>query len=202
VPSSGHGSPGVASLVPEQLQNRPLVCGLQVQNFDDDALEGVLAGGYVTIGTLGCFVRLKSGRIGMLSNNHVLAGENRGRRRKDRILQSGAAAFDASMDVAVLDDFEDIVASPAGASIAAGSVVFNEIDAATAEIMQSIVHAQATRRGVLRCHRPEAQLPHLATRCTRSDARRDCPTALSSRSGWSWAPLPTTPAVAGSAGAS
>src|SRR5262249_54975492 len=56
LPFAGPGSPTVASLVPEQRRNRPLVCGLQIENFDDDTRTGVIAGGHIIVGTLGCFV--------------------------------------------------------------------------------------------------------------------------------------------------
>lgn len=134
VPSSGYGSPGAASLVPEQQTHRPLACGLQVQNFDDDVRSGQIQNGFITIGTLGCVVRLRGGDAGVLSNNHVLAGENRGVVRGDRILQAGASAFSSALEIGLLEDFEQLVASPPGASVAAGSVAFNEIDAAVARL--------------------------------------------------------------------
>jgi hypothetical protein len=44
----------------------------------------------ITAGTLGCFVRAGSdGPIMILSNNHVLADENRGKKGQDAILQPG-----------------------------------------------------------------------------------------------------------------
>src|SRR5436309_1367966 len=90
--------PLAASFVPEQQSHRPLVCGLQVQNVDDDDRQrqaGELGPGFLVIGTLGCFVRLASGSDAALSNNHVLAGENRGRKGQDRILQPGDLTFTA-----------------------------------------------------------------------------------------------------------
>ena len=75
--------PLAASFVPEQQLHRPLVCGLQVQNVDDDDRQrqaGQLGAGLIIIGTLGGFVKLANGSDAILSNNHVLAGENRGRK--------------------------------------------------------------------------------------------------------------------------
>src|SRR5438552_418163 len=42
VPHTGPGSPGMASLVPEQKRHNPLVCGLQIQNYDDDVRTGTI----------------------------------------------------------------------------------------------------------------------------------------------------------------
>src|SRR5438105_4033549 len=50
LPSSGPGSPGTASLVSEQGRFRPLVCGLQIQNFDYDNRKGDFATPYITVG--------------------------------------------------------------------------------------------------------------------------------------------------------
>jgi hypothetical protein len=57
-------------------RHRPLHIGTSIGHFD------------VTAGTLGCFVQTKSGQARILSNNHVLADENRGQRGDD-ILQPG-----------------------------------------------------------------------------------------------------------------
>ncbi len=74
-------------------RHRPLRIGTSIGHYE------------VTAGTLGCFVR-KGGSDGLvLSNNHVLADENRGR-RGDSILQPGR--FDGgrpSDTVGVLSDF-------------------------------------------------------------------------------------------------
>jgi hypothetical protein len=133
LPHSGPGSPGASSVVPEQLFQRPLVCGLQLQNFDDDSRTGVLSKGYMIVGTLGCFV-LWQGKIAILSNNHVLAGENRGIKKVDRILQPGSSNFVQQQHVATLADFVPLVPSPANASFAAGSAKMNEVDAAIAVV--------------------------------------------------------------------
>ncbi|MGH3369592.1 MAG: hypothetical protein ACRDPR_06295, partial [Nocardioidaceae bacterium] len=60
----------------QRQRQRPLLIGLSVGHFE------------VTAGTLGCFVQRRSGGVRILSNNHVLADENRGS-RGDRILQPG-----------------------------------------------------------------------------------------------------------------
>jgi len=133
-PGLGPASPSAASLVPEVLRQRPLVGGLQIQNFDDDDRQGDLQRGFIVIGTLSCFVRLADGRPALLSNNHVVAGENRGVRGSDRILQPGSLTFQAADQVAVLTDFVPLQFSPAGASPQAGTAVFNEVDAGVAAL--------------------------------------------------------------------
>jgi hypothetical protein len=62
----------------EQTRKRPLRIGLSVGHYK------------ITAGTLGAFVRLKKGgALRVLSNNHVLADEDRGK-KGDAILQPGA----------------------------------------------------------------------------------------------------------------
>jgi len=149
VPHTGPASPGVGSLIPEQQLHRPLACGLQIQNFDDDDREGELAKGFMIIGTLGCFVELANHAVAILSNNHVVAGENRGQIGKDRILQPGNFSFDPAMHVATLSDFAQLVASPSGASIVGGSVVYNDIDAGVASLSLGQIHVQSYLPGRL-----------------------------------------------------
>ncbi len=142
VPFSGPAASGVASLVIEQKRFRPLCAGLQIQNFDDDIRTNTIAGGHIIIGTLGAFVRLSSGKGALLSNNHVVAGENRGKKGKDRILQQGAGAFSNNLQVATLKDFVKINPSPAGASVITGTAVLNLVDAGVAEIRASTKFGQ------------------------------------------------------------
>lgn len=137
--------PQAASFVPEQQQHTPAVCGLQVQNVDDDARQrtaGKLGPGLIIIGTLGCFVKLADGSTAVLSNNHVLAGENRGLRKKDRILQPGNLTFTAAQHLATLTDFVALKPSPANARPAKGNVVFNDVDAAVAALQAGVASAQ------------------------------------------------------------
>jgi len=61
-----------------QDENRPLRIGCSVGHFR------------ITAGTLGCIVRNGAGGVMILSNNHVLADENRAR-KGDSILQPGAS---------------------------------------------------------------------------------------------------------------
>lgn len=136
LPATGPGSPGVSSVVPEQQRQRPLVCGLQLQNFDDDTRQGLLPQ-QMFVGTLGCFVVSSGGRNAILSNNHVVAGENRGLRGTDRILQAGGVTVGADL-VATLTEFVALVTSPAGSSPALGNVQFNDIDAGVAELGASV----------------------------------------------------------------
>jgi hypothetical protein len=60
-----------------QFRVRPLRIGISVGHH------------VVTAGTVGCFVTTKRGEIRLLSNNHVLANENSGK-RGDEILQPGS----------------------------------------------------------------------------------------------------------------
>jgi hypothetical protein len=137
--------PMAASFVPEQQLHRPIACGLQIQNVDDDNRQrkaGKLGPNLIIIGTLGCFVKLATGPTAVLSNNHVLAGENRGQKLKDRILQPGSLAFSAAEHIATLTDFVVLKPSPSGARPALGNVVFNKVDAAVAQLEASIQFTQ------------------------------------------------------------
>lgn len=140
VPFAGPASPGVGSVIPEQQAHLPLRCGLQIQNYDDDVRSGEIARGYIIIGSLGCFVKLASGEIAILSNNHVVAGENRGIRTQDRIAHPGSSSL--AQHIATLTDFTALLPSPAGASIADGTAQLNEIDAGVATLATKIGYAQ------------------------------------------------------------
>jgi hypothetical protein len=142
LPFSGPGSPGVASLVPEQQRQRPLACGLQIENFDDDTRTGTVAGGHVIVGTIGCFVVLNSNDPAILSNNHVVAGENRGK-TGDRIMQQGAGTFSAADLAASVTSFTQLQPSLAGATPALGGVNFNDIDAGVATISNNVMWHQS-----------------------------------------------------------
>lgn len=141
----------------EQALHRPLVCGLQIQNFDDDVRTGVIAGGSIVVGTLGCFVRRDDpGPVYLLSNNHVIAGENRGAKAADRILQPGSGTFVSAQHVATLTDFVPLLWSPPGAHPTLGTVVWNDVDAAIAELLTA--HQSGWRNEFLSMH----ALPALA----------------------------------------
>jgi hypothetical protein len=131
-----------ASVLPEQSMRRPLRCGQQIQNFDDDDRQGIFNQGHIIVGSIGCFVKKNSAGPFILSNNHVVAGENRGK-KNDRILQSGNVTFDNTEFVAKLANFVQIQFSPEGASVAAGDVVFNEIDAGIARVNAQIATKNA-----------------------------------------------------------
>lgn len=151
VPHTGPGSPTAASLVAEQGRHRPLVCGLQIENFDDDTRTQVIQNGHIIVGTLGCFVTLQSGKKAILSNNHVVAGENRGQRSADRIMQAGTGAFSAADQAGTLTDFIDVQPSAPTASPARGGVNFNDVDAGVAELLNNVKFAQvylSSRTGV------------------------------------------------------
>ena len=126
-----------AAARPEQGVHRPLCCGLQIQNFDDDSRQGVFASGFIIVGSIGCFVQKDGQGPFILSNNHVVAGENRGK-TNDRILQSGATTFAGVQLVAELGSFVKIKFSPLGASESAGNVVFNEVDAGIARVATGV----------------------------------------------------------------
>lgn len=73
----GHLAKRPTARVPlQQRRQRPLRIGLSIGHFR------------ITAGTLGAFVKLRNGDIRILSNNHVLADENKGR-AGDAILQQG-----------------------------------------------------------------------------------------------------------------
>ena len=140
LPAGGPGSPGASSFVPERRKHNPLHMGFQIQNFDDNDREGILGQGFITIGTLGCFVKLDGGEMALLSNNHVIAGENDGQRSTDRITQPGAGnhADVVNQHVATLNNFADIHHSPAGARPMTGNVVYNVLDAGIATLEANV----------------------------------------------------------------
>lgn len=137
MPARPQDRPLAAARVPERAPRRPLACGLEVQNLDDDLRQDLLPD-QVTIGTLGGFVRLPDGRPAILSNNHVLAGENRGKRRRDRILQPGRDELDDSAHVATLHQYASLRKSRARASAARDDVTWNTIDAAVALLRDDV----------------------------------------------------------------
>jgi hypothetical protein len=142
LPATGPGSPAVASLVPEQRQHNPLICGLQIENFDDDDRTGTIAAGHISIGTLGCFVTLNGGQTAILSNNHVIAGHNRGVRGADRIMHPGTGVFTAADHTATLTDYVDLQPSPLGAMPALGGIVWNDVDAGVAVLQSGVACRQ------------------------------------------------------------
>lgn len=142
VPLSGPGAPTVSSHVPEQGRIRPLASGLQIQNYDDDVRTGVIAKGFIIVGTLGCFVDLDNDSVAILSNNHVVAGENRGAKGSDRIQQPGSATLVAGDLVGTLENFIALRPSPVGASVAAGNAILNQVDAGVALIGAGVSYKQ------------------------------------------------------------
>lgn len=142
VPHSGPGAPAASSHVLEQDRARPLVSGLQIQNYDDDARTGAIGQGYIVIGTIGCFVDLADNSVALLSNNHVVAGENRGINGTDRIQQPGASNLIAGDLVGILQNFIPLQTSPTGASVATGNVLLNQVDAGVAILQAGVTYAQ------------------------------------------------------------
>jgi hypothetical protein len=112
-----------------QKKVRPLVIGISVGHFA------------ITAGTLGCFVKLLKGKDKnprILSNNHVLADENRGTKGA-AILQPGH--FDGgrkpASSVGTLEKFIRLKTSTS-----------NFVDCAIAKISKTIGHEHANIRGV------------------------------------------------------
>jgi hypothetical protein len=142
VPGTGPAHTAAASVVPERQRQRHLVSGLQIQNFDDDVRQGYPGQGLMVVGTLGCFVQLSDGSIAALSNNHVVAGENRGVKGSDRILQPGSTTFTASDQIAELTDFAPLQFSAPGASPHVRTALLNDVDAGIAALDPALNHAQ------------------------------------------------------------
>jgi len=142
LPISPVSFPFDASVIPEQLKQRPLACGLQVQNFDYDDRQrqvGQLDPDKINIGALGCFVRLANGTIAILSNNHVLAGgDNRPVDGSNRILQHGSLTFKPGQHIATLTDFVPLQPSPEDARPSKEDVIYNDMDAAIAVLQNDV----------------------------------------------------------------
>ena len=130
---------GAPSFIPETQRTRPLVCGLQIQNFDADQRDGTLAKGFITIGTLGCFVTTKTGATALLSNNHVVAAQNHGQ-ASDQIVQANASNPQeaASNLIANLSDFVKIDPSPAGSKVGYPGLHLNRVDAGCAVLIDKM----------------------------------------------------------------
>lgn len=136
--AAGPASPAETSTIPEVQAHRPLVVGVQVQNYDADVRAGRTGSGLFTIGSLGAFVRCADGSIGIVSNGHVLGGENNGRPGHDRIFQPGSATDDPAQLIAVLQAFTPLRPSPPGASPADGTAELNRVDAAVARLAEGV----------------------------------------------------------------
>ncbi|MEA2414872.1 MAG: hypothetical protein QOI58_1529 [Thermoanaerobaculia bacterium] len=119
----------------------PRYAGLQIQNFDNDVRLGLVLGP-PHFATLGCFVRLGDDTFALLSTNHVVAGANHGVRGTDRILQQGGFSFVSAQHVATLTDFVSLQPSPQNASVRAGTVIFNRIDASVARRQGGVAFQQ------------------------------------------------------------
>jgi hypothetical protein len=84
---------------------------------------------------------LAAGSLAILSNNHVVAGENRGQRNADRIEQRGEGQAVLGGQAGVLTDFIALLPSPASAAIGQG-VIFNDVDAGVAELIAGMGFSQ------------------------------------------------------------
>lgn len=129
-------TPGGDAAQPEQARQRPLCAGSQLQNWDCDEREGLIANGELEVGTLGMLVPDADGCL-LLSNNHVLAGQNHGQ-LGDRIAQPGGERIDASEVVARLERYVALQTSPRGAQLRFGNVVWNHVDAAIARVSDHV----------------------------------------------------------------
>jgi hypothetical protein len=110
-----------------QQRQRPLLMGVSIGHFR------------ITAGTLGCFVRTRSGReVRILSNNHVLVDENHGK-AGDAILQPGR--FDKGKNP------RDAVGRLARFVRLKGKGA-NFVDAATATIRHGVEYDAYTLRGL------------------------------------------------------
>jgi hypothetical protein len=110
-----------------QERQRPLLIGCSIGHFA------------VTAGTLGCFVRpVAGGAVSLLSNNHVLANENRAK-RGDAIVQPGVYDGGSVTDdvVAKLGDFVRVRKSGT-----------NFVDCALGEIVKGVTFDETKLRGL------------------------------------------------------
>ena len=135
LPSSAANGPTNTS-TPEQARQRPLCLGSQLQNWDDDARAGLLNAERFVVGSLGFVLEREGGRL-LVSNNHVLAGQNRGR-LGDRIAQPGGARLDQTQVIARLERFVALEPSPTNARPRHGTVIWNHVDAAVARLSPGI----------------------------------------------------------------
>jgi len=137
LPSSAANHGPSAATIPEQARQRPLCPGLQLQNWDFDARMGLLCAERVEVGSLGMVLERDGGRL-LLSNNHILAGQNRGR-IGDRIAQPGGARLDESEVIGRLERFVALEPSPAHAHPSRrSSVIWNRVDAAVARLAPGV----------------------------------------------------------------
>lgn len=121
-------------VVPERQRHRPLKCGLEVQNLDQDLRDGLTEGEEPNRGSIGCFVRFADGSPGLISNNHVIAGENSAIIGKDRIVQPGTDRDNNPEVVATLRKFEPLVKSHPSKKFGPNGHAPNVVDAASATI--------------------------------------------------------------------
>lgn len=131
IPVSFRNTHGVPKpmVEPECGSHRPLCLGLELENADLNARLGYTQ--RPLLGTLGGVVRFPDGGMGLLSNNHVLAGNNRGQ-AGDRVAQPAGSLDPAAPDpVAVLESWVDLRPSPYDAATT-GQVIYNEVDLAVA----------------------------------------------------------------------
>jgi hypothetical protein len=140
-----------APVLAEQEHQRPLCAGLQLQNWDSDAREGLIEAGCVEVGSVGMLLA-HGERTLLLSNNHVLAGQNRGR-VGDRIAQPGGEQLEDGDVIARLERFVELRTSTIGAHPRWGNVNWNQVDAAVAVVAPAL----ASSSGFL----PHHQLPAL-----------------------------------------
>ena len=108
LPGRGPGSPSVESVVPEQ-GRRALVCGLQIENWDEDhrSKTSRSASSWCTLGCLSA-----PPPAGWRRQRPHLAGLNRARSGTDRVLQPEGLAYAGSRSPAA--DYVGLEPSPRG----------------------------------------------------------------------------------------
>ncbi len=141
---------------------RTLRCGAEVQNFSLDFRAGNLTNSTKTVGTVGCFVRLASGRLALLSNAHVLSVDGQALDR-DAVYSGGCYSPKSDNYVA------EYVGHARSALRETSSVHapdedsqdWNDIDAATAEILGHVSPEQSiqTKSGAVPLSGVQEALP-------------------------------------------
>lgn len=117
-------------------QPRPIQLGTSGGNFNDESAQ------FCCSGTLGALVRDKKGRLYVLSNNHVLARTNRGRKREP-ITQPGLVDADCLLSIN-----DGVAALTKRAGIHFGARVQNVIDAAIAQVIPGQVDPSGRILGI------------------------------------------------------
>jgi hypothetical protein len=125
-----------------------LVCGIEIQNYDSDARNSQDGRFLRSMGTLGCFVRLKTGESALLSSATTLTGGSQGICGKDRILQPSKMNVGRGDQIATLHEYLQPRPSTDNEGIQ------NEVDAGVAVLLPGLEPMQG--------YLPARRLPRLA----------------------------------------